>query len=109
MDLNDFDVMSQLAQAGGRTADDRPRRPVAFSSRSGLTRVVDRLVEEGLVGRTTADDDARGVVVTLTRGRSGARDGDGPGPPTPRSPSSSWRSWTTNELEVTRWCAAVKK
>jgi DNA-binding MarR family transcriptional regulator len=38
----------------------------AFSSRSGLTRRIDRLVEEGLVSRTTADGDARGVVVTLT-------------------------------------------
>jgi DNA-binding MarR family transcriptional regulator len=65
MDLNDFDVISQLAQAGGRLRmTDLAAR--AFSSRSGLTRRVDRLVEEGLVGRTTADDDARGVVVTLT-------------------------------------------
>jgi DNA-binding MarR family transcriptional regulator len=65
LDLNDFDVISQLAQAGGRLRmTDLAAR--AFSSRSGLTRRVDRLVEEGLVGRTTADGDARGVVVTLT-------------------------------------------
>lgn len=65
MDLNDFDVISQLAQAGGRLRmTDLAAR--AFSSRSGLTRRVDRLVEEGLVGRTTAAGDARGVVVTLT-------------------------------------------
>jgi DNA-binding MarR family transcriptional regulator len=38
----------------------------AFSSRSGLTRRIDRLVEEGLVGRTAADGDGRGVVVRLT-------------------------------------------
>jgi DNA-binding MarR family transcriptional regulator len=65
LDLNDFDVISQLAQAGGglRMTDLAAR---AFSSRSGLTRRIDRLVEEGLVGRTTADGDARGVVVTLT-------------------------------------------
>jgi DNA-binding MarR family transcriptional regulator len=65
LDLNDFDVLSQLAQAGGplRMTDLAAR---AFSSRSGLTRRIDRLVEEGLVGRTTADGDARGVVVTLT-------------------------------------------
>ena len=65
LDLNDFDVISQLAQAGGRLRmTDLAAR--AFSSRSGLTRRVDRLVEEGLVARTTADGDARGVVVTLT-------------------------------------------
>jgi DNA-binding MarR family transcriptional regulator len=65
MDLNDFDVISQLAQAGGRLRmTDLAAR--AFSSRSGLTRRIDGLVEEGLVGRTAADGDARGVVVTLT-------------------------------------------
>ena len=65
LDLNDFDVISQLAQAGGglRMTELAAR---AFSSRSGLTRRVDRLVEQGLVRRTTADGDARGVVVTLT-------------------------------------------
>jgi len=65
LDLNDFDVISQLARAGGglRMTELAGR---AFSSRSGLTRRIDRLVEEGLVRRTTADGDARGVVVTLT-------------------------------------------
>jgi DNA-binding MarR family transcriptional regulator len=65
LDLNDFDVISQLARAGGRMRmTDLAAR--AFSSRSGLTRRVDRLVEEGLVGRTSAEGDGRGVVVTLT-------------------------------------------
>ena len=65
LDLNDFDVISQLAQAGGalRMTELAAR---AFSSRSGLTRRIDRLVEHGLVSRTAAGDDARGVVVTLT-------------------------------------------
>jgi DNA-binding MarR family transcriptional regulator len=65
LDLNDFDVISQLAQAGGslRMTELAGR---AFSSRSGLTRRIDGLVAEGLVLRTTADGDARGVVVTLT-------------------------------------------
>jgi DNA-binding MarR family transcriptional regulator len=65
VDLNDFDVISQLAGAGGglRMTELAAR---AFSSRSGLTRRIDRLVEEGLVSRTTADGDTRGVVVTLT-------------------------------------------
>jgi DNA-binding MarR family transcriptional regulator len=65
LDLNDFDVISQLAQAGGalRMTELAAR---AFSSRSGLTRRIDRLVEEGLVSRATAESDARGVVVALT-------------------------------------------
>jgi DNA-binding MarR family transcriptional regulator len=63
--LGDFDVLAQLASAGGelRMTDLAAR---AFSSRSGMTRRVDRLVEEGLVGRSSADADARGVVVALT-------------------------------------------
>ena len=65
LDLNDFDVISQLALASGRLRmTDLAAR--AFSSRSGLTRRIDRLIEAGLVVRTTADGDARGVVVTLT-------------------------------------------
>ncbi len=63
--LGDFDVLAQLAQAGGelRMTELAAR---AFTSRSGLTRRVDRLVDEGLVRRATADADARGVVVVLT-------------------------------------------
>ena len=38
----------------------------AYSSRSGMTRRIDRLVEEGLVIRTNGDEDGRGVVVALT-------------------------------------------
>src|SRR5919106_3240448 len=63
--LGDFDVLAQLAQAGGelRMTDLAAR---AFSSRSGMTRRVDRLVDEGLVRRGTSDADGRGVVVGLT-------------------------------------------
>jgi DNA-binding MarR family transcriptional regulator len=63
--LGDFDVLAQLAAAGGelRMTELAAR---AFSSRSGMTRRIDRLVEEGLVWRANADADARGVVVALT-------------------------------------------
>jgi DNA-binding MarR family transcriptional regulator len=63
--LGDFDVLAQLALAGGelRMSDLATR---AFTSRSGMTRRVDRLVDEGLVQRSTADVDSRGVVVALT-------------------------------------------
>ena len=63
--LGDFDVLAQLANAGGelRMTDLAAR---AFSSRSGMTRRIDRLVDEGLVARTSSDADGRGVVVALT-------------------------------------------
>jgi len=65
LSLGDFDVLAQLALAGGdlRMTDLAAR---AFSSRSGMTRRVDRLVNEGLVARTSADADARSIVVALT-------------------------------------------
>jgi DNA-binding MarR family transcriptional regulator len=63
--LADFDVLAQLARAGGelRMTDLAAR---ALVSRSGMTRRVARLVEEGLVQRASADSDGRGVVVALT-------------------------------------------
>ena len=65
LSLGDFDVLAQLGLAGGelRMTDLAAR---ANSSRSGMTRRIDRLVEEGLVGRSPAGADARGVVVVLT-------------------------------------------
>ena len=63
--LADFDVLAQLAQAGGelRMAELADR---ALISRSGMTRRVARLVDEGLVLRANAGADRRGVVVELT-------------------------------------------
>jgi DNA-binding MarR family transcriptional regulator len=63
--LADFDVLAQLATAGGelRMTELADR---ALISRSGMTRRVARLVDEGLVRRAGAGADARGVVVGLT-------------------------------------------
>jgi DNA-binding MarR family transcriptional regulator len=63
--LADFDVLAQLASAGGelRMTELAAR---ALISRSGMTRRVARLVDEGLVSRADADADGRGVVVELT-------------------------------------------
>jgi DNA-binding MarR family transcriptional regulator len=63
--LGDFDVLGQLAEAGGalRMTELAER---TLSSRSGMTRRIDRIVVEGLVRRANADGDARGVVVALT-------------------------------------------
>src|SRR5437870_13489601 len=63
--LADFDVLAQLAIAGGslRMAELADR---ALISRSGMTRRVTRMVHEGLVRRAHADADGRGVVIQLT-------------------------------------------
>src|SRR5438309_599279 len=63
--LADFDVLAQLALAGGelRMTDLAAR---ALISRSGMTRRVARLVDEGLVRRADTDADGRGVMVVLT-------------------------------------------
>ncbi|MGH2465060.1 MAG: MarR family winged helix-turn-helix transcriptional regulator [Candidatus Limnocylindrales bacterium] len=63
--LGDFDVLAQLAGAGGdlRMTELASR---TFSSRSAMTRRVDRLVEESLVRRTESASDGRGVVIAIT-------------------------------------------
>ena len=64
--LADFDVLAQLAAAHGelRMTELAGR---ALISRSGMTRRVARLVDEGLVRRDRASTDARGIVVALTK------------------------------------------
>jgi DNA-binding MarR family transcriptional regulator len=63
--LADYDVLAQLAIADGelRMTELANR---ALISRSGMTRRVARLVDEGLVRRADAGADGRGVVVALT-------------------------------------------
>src|SRR5438874_2436019 len=64
--LADFDVLAQLAKAHGelRITELADR---ALISRSGMSRRVARLADEGLVRRDRARSDARGVVVALTK------------------------------------------
>src|SRR5258706_15292754 len=78
--LADFDVLAQLALAGGelRMTELADR---ALISRSGMTRRVARLVEDGLVHRANATADARGVVVALTQAGGARPGGPAPGPP----------------------------
>jgi DNA-binding MarR family transcriptional regulator len=63
--LADFDVLAQLAIAGGelRMTELAAR---ALISRSGMTRRVARLVDAGFVRRANVDADGRGVEVALT-------------------------------------------
>jgi DNA-binding MarR family transcriptional regulator len=64
--LADFDVLAQLAMAHGelRMTELADR---ALISRSGMSRRVARLVDEGLLRRDRAGTDGRGVVVALTQ------------------------------------------
>ena len=65
LQLSDFDVLAQLAFAGGelRITELAVR---ALISRSGMTRRVARLADQGLVGRVSTGVDGRGVIVALT-------------------------------------------
>jgi len=63
--LNDFDVLAQVGEAGGSIRMTELAERV-YSSRSGMTRRVDKLETEGLLCRTPAGHDGRGVVVALT-------------------------------------------
>ncbi|MDQ6713893.1 MAG: MarR family transcriptional regulator [Candidatus Dormibacteraeota bacterium] len=66
MTLAEFDVLIQLAMA-----PDRRLRMTELSDRvrlshSGVTRLVDRLAQAGLVRRARCDSDRRGMFATLT-------------------------------------------
>jgi DNA-binding MarR family transcriptional regulator len=66
LSLSSYEVLWFLADAEGgrlRMADIATH---ALLSRSGLTRMVDRLVELGYVARVRADDDGRGSMAELT-------------------------------------------
>jgi DNA-binding MarR family transcriptional regulator len=64
--LTDYDVLVQLAQAGERRLRMSELADRLMLSRSGATRLVDRLVAAGLVERVTCDDDRRGQWASLT-------------------------------------------
>ena len=64
--LASYDVLVQLSEAPGRGLRMTELADRVLLSRSGLTRLVDRLVREGLVTREAAPDDARGTLAVLT-------------------------------------------
>lgn len=66
MPLATYDVLVQLSFAPGRRLRMRELADAVLLSRSGLTRLVDRLVREGLVAREPCPDDARGAFAALT-------------------------------------------
>jgi DNA-binding MarR family transcriptional regulator len=61
-----YDVLVQLGEAPHNRLRMRELAAAVLLSRSGLTRLVDRMDAGGLVTRSPAPDDRRGVYVTLT-------------------------------------------
>jgi DNA-binding MarR family transcriptional regulator len=64
--LTDYDVLVQLAGADDRRLRMGELADRLLLSRSGATRLVDRLVADALVERVTCDDDRRGQWAALT-------------------------------------------
>jgi len=64
--LTDYDVLVQLAGADDRRLRMSELADRLLLSRSGVTRLVDRLVADGLVERATCESDRRGQWAALT-------------------------------------------
>ena len=64
--LASYDVLLQLAEAEGRRLRMTELADRVLLSRSGLTRLVDRLERDGLVTREACPNDARGTHAVLT-------------------------------------------
>jgi DNA-binding MarR family transcriptional regulator len=64
--LASYDVLVQLVEAPARRLRMSELAERVLLSRSGLTRLVDRLEREGLVRREACEDDARGLFTVLT-------------------------------------------
>jgi DNA-binding MarR family transcriptional regulator len=72
--LSTYDVLLQLVEAPGHRLRMAELADRVLLSRSGLTRLIDRLQAEGLVRREPSPDDARGTFTVLTaEGRSRLR------------------------------------
>jgi DNA-binding MarR family transcriptional regulator len=64
--LNSFEVLAQLYLASGHRLRMMELADHLVFTRSGVTRLVDRLEREGFVRRLDADRDGRGVLAELT-------------------------------------------
>jgi DNA-binding MarR family transcriptional regulator len=64
--LTDYDVLVQLAAAGEHRLRMSELADRLLLSRSGATRLIDRLVAEGLVERVECESDRRGQWASLT-------------------------------------------
>lgn len=66
LSLASYDVLVQLAEAPGRRLRMTELAAAVLLSRSGVTRLVDRLEKVGLVARSPVATDGRGVAAELT-------------------------------------------
>lgn len=66
LSLAAYDVLVQLAETPNMRMRMTELADAVLLSRSGVTRLVDRLERAGLVGRERADGDGRGIVAVLT-------------------------------------------
>jgi DNA-binding MarR family transcriptional regulator len=66
LSLGAYDVLAQLAEASDQRLRMAELAEAVLLSRSGVTRLVDRLERAGLVIRERVDGDGRGVVARLT-------------------------------------------
>jgi DNA-binding MarR family transcriptional regulator len=64
--LSSYEVLLHLADADGQRMRMSDLAASVILSRSGLTRLVDRLEREGLIARESCPSDARGSFATLT-------------------------------------------
>lgn len=64
--LSSYDVLTTLESAPERRLRMRELADAIVLSRSGLTRLVDRLERDGLVEREECEEDARGAFAALT-------------------------------------------
>lgn len=67
LSLAEYDALLQLVNAPGHRLRMSVLAERVLLSRSGITRLVDRLVAAGMVERTTCTTDARGAEAALTR------------------------------------------
>lgn len=65
--LSSYEVLMVLADSEGGRARMGELADQLLLSRSGLTRLVDRLVRQGWVERAPCEDDARGLYAAITR------------------------------------------
>jgi DNA-binding MarR family transcriptional regulator len=76
--LTSFDVLAQLDNAPGRQLRMSELADAVLLSRSGLTRLVERLESRGLIERRECSEDARGAFAVLTEeGAARLRDARG--------------------------------
>jgi DNA-binding MarR family transcriptional regulator len=66
--LASYDVLLQLSESSGRRLRMNDLADRVLLSRSGLTRLIDRLQRDGLVEREACTSDARGLFAVLTEG-----------------------------------------